>query len=134
MTDRDQPGDTGDGIPDAPVAPSKPTLTRRLLTWAIAFACFGYLYYRIDSAAAREGETAISFLTSVFTRVSWTQWLMLMIPYSCFYFLIDSAVAWRVINWFNAKVPTPTSFRFAPAPTSFRSSTSRSARARWPST
>jgi len=28
-----------------------------------------------------------------------------MIPYSIFFFLVDSLVVWRIINWFNAKVP-----------------------------
>jgi hypothetical protein len=27
-----------------------------------------------------------------------------MIPYSAFFFLIDSAVVWRVVNWYNAKL------------------------------
>jgi hypothetical protein len=27
-----------------------------------------------------------------------------MIPYCCFYLLIDSAVVWKVINWFNTKI------------------------------
>jgi hypothetical protein len=31
-------------------------------------------------------------------------WLALMIPYSAFYFLIDSLVVWRVVNWFNTRV------------------------------
>jgi hypothetical protein len=28
-----------------------------------------------------------------------------MIPYSVLFFLVDSLVIWRVVNWFNAKVP-----------------------------
>ena len=27
-----------------------------------------------------------------------------MIPYSAFFFLIDSLVVWRIVNWFNASV------------------------------
>ena len=27
-----------------------------------------------------------------------------MIPYSAFFFLIDSAVVWRVINWYNTRI------------------------------
>jgi hypothetical protein len=38
----------------------------------------------------------------VFAGVPWGRWLALMIPYSLFYFLIDSAVVWRVVSWFNA--------------------------------
>ena len=40
----------------------------------------------------------------MFANVSWGRWLALMIPYSVFFFLIDSLVVWRVINWFNARV------------------------------
>ena len=29
-------------------------------------------------------------------------WLALMIPYSVFFFLVDSHVTWRVVRWFNA--------------------------------
>jgi hypothetical protein len=32
-------------------------------------------------------------------------WLALMVPYSAFFFLVDSVVVWRVVNWFNARVP-----------------------------
>ena len=32
-------------------------------------------------------------------------WLGIMIPYSLFYLLVDTAVLWRTINWFNAKAP-----------------------------
>ena len=27
-----------------------------------------------------------------------------LLPYSLFFFLIDSLVVWRIVNWFNAKV------------------------------
>jgi hypothetical protein len=36
--------------------------------------------------------------------VDWVRWLALMIPYSAFFFLIDSLVVWRVVSWFNARV------------------------------
>jgi len=41
----------------------------------------------------------------VFMSVPWHLWLALMIPYSAFFFLVDSTVVWRVVNWFNARVP-----------------------------
>jgi hypothetical protein len=66
--------------------------------------CFAWLYTRIDAAAGRQGETAVSYLLAVFARVSWGQWLALMIPYSAFFFLVDSTVVWRVVTWFNAPV------------------------------
>ena len=30
---------------------------------------------------------------------------MLMVPYSVFFFLVDTLVIWRVVNWFNTRVP-----------------------------
>ncbi len=77
---------------------------RRYLPWAITAGCFAFLYSRIDAAAAREGSSALPYLAEVFSRVSWSRWLLLMVPYTTFYFLVDSAVVWRVINWFNARV------------------------------
>ncbi|MCZ7617013.1 MAG: hypothetical protein M5U32_01420 [Myxococcota bacterium] len=40
----------------------------------------------------------------MFETVDWWTWLALMIPYSTFFFLVDSLVVWRVVNWFNARV------------------------------
>jgi len=76
----------------------------KAIPWVITVACFTYLYFRIDGAAAREGSSAIPYLASVFANVSWTKWLALMIPYSLFFFLVDSLVVWRIVNWFNAPV------------------------------
>ena len=87
--------------------PSPPTAApvwQRALPWLVTLGCFTYLYFRIDGAAAREGSSAIPYLAKVFANVSWTRWLALMIPYSLFFFLVDSLVVWRIINWFNAKV------------------------------
>ena len=86
-------------------APSGPPLWQRALLWLITIACFAWLYTRIDAAAAREGETMANYLLQVFASVSWGTWLALMIPYSAFFFLVDSAVVWRVVSWFNARVP-----------------------------
>src|SRR5262249_23288947 len=74
----------------------------RLLPWAITAVCFAWLYARIGAAAARAGQGALPFLASVFAGVAWGRWLALMIPYSLLYLLIDSAVIWRVVSWFNA--------------------------------
>jgi len=78
---------------------------QRLLPWAITLACFTYLYLQIDAQAGRQGQGAIPFLLGVFADVSWVSWLVLMIPYSAFFFLVDSLVVWRIVNWFNARVP-----------------------------
>jgi hypothetical protein len=85
-------------------APPKPGLGRQVLPWLITIGCFAFLYTRIAGPAAGEGLSVPAYLGRVFSQVSWTSWLALMIPYSLFFFLIDSLVVWRVINWFNARV------------------------------
>jgi hypothetical protein len=85
--------------------PPKPARLRQLAMWAVALICFAYLYYRIRGAAAREGLEVSSYMASVFADIQWGRWLALMIPYSLFFFAVDSAVVWRVINWFNTRVP-----------------------------
>ncbi|MBJ22878.1 MAG: hypothetical protein GY910_08590 [bacterium] len=77
---------------------------QRLLPWAITIICFGYLYTRLSGAAARDGLGLIEYLAGVFARVSWGRWLALMIPYSAFFFLVDSLIVWRVVSWFNTPV------------------------------
>ena len=84
--------------------PSKRLGWRVLIPWMITITCFGYLYTRIAGAAAREGLDLSSYLFGIFTRVPWHQWLALMVGYSCFFFLVDSLVVWRIINWFNTRV------------------------------
>ena len=88
---------------DARLAP-RSARWQRALPWLVTFGCFAFLYTRIDAAAAREGQNLAAYLGAVFARVSWPRWLLLMIPYSAFYFLIDSLVTWRVVSWFNAPV------------------------------
>ena len=78
-----------------------PSRLLQLLPWGITLLCFGYLYTRLTGAAAREGLDLVPYLTSIFSRVSWTAWLALMVPYSIFFFLIDSLIVWRVVSWFN---------------------------------
>ena len=82
----------------------KPSAFKTIGPWLITLACFTFLYFQINTAAQSQGKGLISYLTEIFSNVSWTHWLALMIPYSAFYFLVDSTVVWRVINWFNAKV------------------------------
>ncbi len=73
-------------------------ILKRAIPWIVTLACFTYLYFRIDGAAQREGSSAIPYLANVFANVSWARWLGLMVPYSIFFFLIDSLVVWRVIE------------------------------------
>jgi hypothetical protein len=89
----------------APARQGAGALLRRAVPWLITLLCFGYLYFRIQGQAAREGATVAGYLAEVFTGVSWTRWLLLMVPYSAFFLVIDSLVVWRVINWFNTRVP-----------------------------
>jgi len=80
----------------------RPRAWQQALPWAITLVCFAYLYTRLAGAAAREGTDLAGYLAAIFARVSWTRWLMLMVPYSAFFFLVDSLVVWRVVTWFNA--------------------------------
>jgi hypothetical protein len=73
-----------------------------LIPWLITAVCFAYLYSRLGAAAARQGQAPIPYLAQVFAGVSWGRWLAWMVPYSLFYFLVDSAVVWRVVSWWNA--------------------------------
>ena len=93
------------------IAPSDTAVRRalpiwqRALPWLVTIVCFAWLGNRIAGAAARQGESVSSYLMNVFASVSWGHWLALMIPYSAFFFLVDSTVVWRVVSWFNARVP-----------------------------
>lgn len=93
-----------DAAPSADTPGRRTSLGVRLAPWAITLACFGFLWTRIDGAARRQGSTALPYLAAVFERVDWWAWLALMVPYSVFFFLVDSLVIWRVVNWFNARV------------------------------
>jgi len=92
---------------DPALRPAHPRNGRRwqhALPWLITLLCFAYLYSKLDAAAGRADLGLVAYLTGVFARVSWGSWLALMIPYSLFFFLIDSLIVWRVINWFNTRV------------------------------
>src|SRR5207302_2396902 len=74
------------------------------LPWLITAGCFVYLYSRLARAAAAEGRGLGPYLAAIFENVSWSRWLILMIPYCALFVLIDSLVVWRVITWFNARL------------------------------
>jgi len=93
-----------EATPEAAGDQRNPARWQQALPWLITIACFSYLYFQIERQAARQGQSAVELLLSVFQRVSWTSWLGLMIPYSAFFFLIDSLVVWRIVNWFNTRV------------------------------
>lgn len=81
---------------------SKGSLLFRVGTWLLAAGCFYLVYTRMDAAAEREGQTVWQYLVDFFAAADWLFWLALMIPYSVFFFLVDSHVTWRVVRWFNA--------------------------------
>jgi len=88
----------------APQAGKPIALWQKTLPWLITAVCFAWLYTRLDAAAGREGTTLGAYLLGIFRTVNWGAWLALMIPYSAFFFLVDSLIVWRVVNWFNTRV------------------------------
>lgn len=93
------PADAGQA-PPAPRRKSNPLF--RAATWLLTVGCFYLVYDRTATAAAREGMTVVEYLARFFGEANWLAWLALMIPYSVFFFLVDSHVTWRVVRWFNA--------------------------------
>ena len=77
-------------------------LVFRIATWILAVGCFYLVCTKIDEPAARKGLNAWQYLVEFFGDANWLFWLALMIPYSVFFFLVDSHVTWRVVRWFNA--------------------------------
>lgn len=91
---------------EAAVAPGKkkPNPIGRVVFLILTAACFAYLYYRLNGAAAREGLSLVEYMTEVFSTVDWVPWLALMIGYSLFYFAIDTLVVTKALNWFVADI------------------------------
>ena len=82
----------------------KKGLAGRVVFLLLTAGCFVYLYYRLNGAAAREGLGLVEYMSQVFSNVSWGSWLALMMGYSLFYFLIDTLVVTRALNWFIEKI------------------------------
>ncbi len=101
---QDPAADTIEKNDDAVTPPKKGGFLKKAIPWVITIGCFAFLYTRIAGPAAAQDMSVIGYLASVFASVNWLAWLALMVPYSLFFFLIDSAIVWRVINWFDAKV------------------------------
>jgi len=85
---------------EAAVTPRKPNKAGRIVFLLITVGCFIYLYFRLNGAAAREGMTLMAYMSEVFSNVQWIPWLLLMMGYSFLYFLIDTLVVTRALNWF----------------------------------
>jgi hypothetical protein len=97
---------------DEPVVTDPPSAKRpgriifRLITWLVAFGCFYLVYGRIETAAAWNNQDVASYLSDFFSEADWTLWLSVMIPYSIFFFLVDTHATWRLIRWLNAPTIT----------------------------
>ena len=74
----------------------------KVATWAVTLFCFYLVYTRTEATAARESLTVVEYLLRFFSEADWTVWLLVMIPYSLFFFSVDSHATWRAIRWFNA--------------------------------
>ncbi|MGB1884624.1 MAG: hypothetical protein ACPHUF_12020 [Gammaproteobacteria bacterium] len=92
------------------VPQEQPERTRRprrrlwysLFSWALTLFCFYLVFGKIQIAAGREDLSVVDYLIRFFGDANWLAWLALMVPYSVFFFLIDSHATWRVVRWFNA--------------------------------
>jgi len=98
-----EPESPTEAAPEATAAHKKSPLGR-IIFLILTAACFGYLYYRLNGAALREGLSLAAYMTEVFATVNWIPWLLLMICYSLFYFAIDTLVVTRALNWFVADI------------------------------
>jgi hypothetical protein len=85
-----------------PTPRRRPHPAWRLLSWVVAALCFALVLRKIAGAAARDNVDAWTYLARFFGDADWLGWLMLMVPYSVFFFLVDAHVTWRVVRWFNA--------------------------------
>jgi hypothetical protein len=91
-------------VADSKKPESKPAVSwlLKIATWLVTALCFYLVFARTEATAAREGLTVADYLLRFFADADWTVWLMVMIPYSLFFFSIDSHASWRAIRWFNA--------------------------------
>ena len=92
--------------PPGEPAPARPTGSRagRAAFLALGIACFAYLALRLSGAAAREGLSLAEYMTQVFANVQWVPWIALMVAYSGFYFVVDTLVVTRALNWFITSI------------------------------
>ena len=105
MSDHDTAGaNTGEVEEENSAAKKKQSPLGRIIFLLITGACFVYLYFRLNGAAAREGLPLTEYMTQVFANVAWGPWLALMMAYSLFYFLIDTLVVTRALNWLLADI------------------------------
>ena len=70
-------------------------------TWFLTAGCFYLVWGKINTAAVLEDQEAIEYLLTFFEEANWVLWLGIMVPYSVFFFIVDTHATWRVIRWFN---------------------------------
>ena len=105
MSDHNTAEATGNKVVQEPsTAEKKQSPVGRLIFLLITGACFVYIYFRLNGAAARESMPLTEYMTQVFANVAWGPWLTLMVAYSLFYFLIDTLVVTRALNWLLADI------------------------------
>ena len=105
MSDHNTAEATANKVVQEPsTAKKKQSPVGRLIFLLITGACFVYLYFRLNGAAARESMPLTEYMTQVFANVAWGPWLTLMVAYSLFYFLIDTLVVTRALNWLLADI------------------------------
>ena len=105
MSDHNTAEATANKVVQEPsTAEKKQSPVGRLIFLVITGACFVYLYFRLNGAAARESMPLTEYMTQVFANVAWGPWLTLMVAYSLFYFLIDTLVVTRALNWLLADI------------------------------
>lgn len=109
MSTDTSPEETAQNQPEAETEasiapPKKKSGVGRIVFLILTAACFAYLYYRLNGAAMREGMSLTAYMSQVFATVNWLPWLGLMMVYSLIYFLIDTLVVTRALNWFLADI------------------------------
>ncbi|MEC7893008.1 MAG: hypothetical protein VX867_01005 [Pseudomonadota bacterium] len=105
MSDHNTAEATANKVVQEPsTAEKKQSPVGRLIFLLITGACFVYLYFRLNGAAARESMPLTEYMTQVFANVAWGPWMTLMVAYSLFYFLIDTLVVTRALNWLLADI------------------------------
>ena len=82
------------------VNPKKSNRIGKILLFGIAIACFYYIYYRLNGAALREGQSLVEYMLIVFAAVNCIPWLLMMTGYCLFYFSIDTLIITRALGWF----------------------------------
>jgi hypothetical protein len=104
MTETEATGESRGAQPPEAPRKRKQSLLQRVVMMAVTVGCFVYLYFRVNGAAVREGVPLVEYMAGVFAEIQWIPWLLLMVAYSCLYFLIDTLVTTKALGWFIKKI------------------------------